>query len=183
MKTLRDIVNEMKHSPSHNYVIPGLTSWLVGLPNPPHGCIRMFTMDRFHEEPIIPHSHRFDFRCLVLNGEVLNRTWYLSDILSGDPYNISRVTYEGTLGKHKKTSEGIKSFSHKDNVYKAGEEYGMLAEEFHSIYFSKGAEVLFFEGPSRLDTSEVLEPVVDNEVIPLFKTEKWMFRSDTQANT
>lgn len=170
-------IEDMKHSPAHNYVIPGLTSWLIGQPHPVHGCVRLFTMSRHHEEPIIPHSHRFDFRCLVLRGKVHNHIWS-SDILHGDLYEVSDVTYEGKLGKHQRTVKERARFAKQVRTYADGGEYAMRAEEFHSIYFERGTSVLFFEGANRLEQSQVLEPVVDGAKIPLFKTEDWMFRRE-----
>lgn len=173
-ETINFLIN-MAHSPAHNYVIPGLTSWLIGSPHPEHGCVRMFEMSRVHEEPIIPHSHRFDFRCIVLRGEVNNHIWYENE-KTGDEYTISDVTYEGKLGVHNKTELRTGRFSRKIHTYLEGDEYAMKAEQFHSIYFSKGAVVLFFEGPNRLEKSQVLEPYINYETIPLFKTEPWMFK-------
>ena len=177
-KHLIDFIHAMKHSPAHNYVIPGLTSWLIGSPHREHGCIRMFTMSRDHEEPIIPHSHRFDFRCLVLAGEVRNCVWTETTQDLGDFYEVSDVTYEGVLGKHERTVVGRNFYRKKETVYCVGSEYSMKAEQFHSIFFSRGAEVLFFEGPNRVAQSQVLEPVVLDEAIPLFRTEPWMFRRE-----
>lgn len=170
-------IEGMKHSPAHNYVIPGLTSWLIGTPSK-HGCVRMFTMSRTHEEPIVAHSHRFDFRCLVLRGMVRNHVWNYTQSGFGDQYEISRVAYKGTLGEHEKTPVARDFFRREITTYAAGEEYGMKAEEFHSIFFDRGTAVLFFEGPNRLDYSQVLEPVVDGKVIPLFRTEEWMFKGE-----
>lgn len=170
-------IDSMKHSPAHNYVVPGLTSWLIGSPHPNHGCVRMFTMCRHHEEPIIPHSHRFDFRCLVLKGEVINNIWERERFGSnGDPYSVSEVTYEGVLGKHQKRFSYYGMFYKISSKYSAGDEYSMKANQFHSIFFEKGSMVLFFEGPNVNETSHVLEPVVNGETIPLFRTDEWMFR-------
>ena len=169
-------IDTMRHSPAHNYVIPGLTSWLIGTPSREHGCVRMFTMCRDHEEPIIPHSHRFDFRCLVLAGRVTNNIW--SEAYGGDQFEISDVTYEGELGKHERTVLRRGHFKKVSRSYAAGEEYAMKAEEFHSIFFARGTKVLFFEGPNRLASSQVLEPVVLDQTIPLFKTEDWMFKRE-----
>lgn len=55
----------------------------------------------------------------------------------------------------------------------------MLASEVHSIHFSRGAQVLFFEGPTVADTSIILEPNVDGETIPTFRVEPWMFKRST----
>lgn len=175
-------VEAMKHSPAHNYVIPGLTSWLIGAPHPVHGCVRLFTMSRTHEEPIIPHSHRFDFRCRVLRGTVHNHIWRrTSSKYSGDLYEESDVTYEGELGKHQRQVVGRDYFTRSIQTFTAGDEYAMKAEEIHSIYFERGTSVLFFEGPNRLELSQVLEPVVDGETIPLFRTEDWMFRREAKT--
>ncbi len=172
----------MQHSPVHNYVIPGLTSWMLGEPSKTHGCVRMFTMSRTHEESIVPHSHRFDFRCLVLKGSVKNVIWTeeqtvsYGEALTGDQYEVSEVTYEGEFGVHKCKPCYRAFFNRKIETYTENKEYSMKAEEIHSIYFSKGARVLFFEGPPRLPTSVVIEPVVDGEKIPLMRTDPWMFR-------
>jgi hypothetical protein len=173
-------IESMKHSPARNYVIPGLTSWLIGSPHPIHGCVRLFTMSREHEESIIPHSHRFDFRCLVLRGKVTNNIWVKDGF--GDEYAISDVTYEGKLGCHKRINAETGKFSKISCIYREGQEYAMKAEQFHSIYFGKGSSVLFFEGANRLDKSQILEPVVMGERIPLFKTEDWMFRKDSEQS-
>lgn len=172
------VIHAMKHSPVHNYVIPGLTSWLIGAPpSKEHGCVRLFTMEREHEEPIIPHSHRFDFTCFVLRGSVNNHVWIeVPHAQDSDIYQISEVSYEGEFGKHERRKLRVGSFKRIKHTYIQENTYSMQAEEFHSIYFSKGTMVLFLEGPSRLETSQVLEPVVGGEVIPLFRTDPWMFR-------
>jgi hypothetical protein len=52
----------------------------------------------------------------------------------------------------------------------------MTADQVHSIFFSRGAIVLFFEGSKESDTSIILEPFVNNEIVPTFKVEPWMFK-------
>lgn len=180
-QNLISFIESMKHSPAHNYVIPGLTSWLIGSPHPAHGCVRLFTMSREHEESIVPHSHRFDFHCLVLRGKVTNNVWSRHPVY-GDDYAISDVTYEGVLGEHRRTDVAIQKFSKTSKVYVEGDEYAMKAEQFHSIYFEKASSVLFFEGVNRLGKSQILEPVVMGDRIPLFKTEHWMFRKDNEES-
>jgi hypothetical protein len=141
----------------------------------------MFTMSRHHEEPILPHSHRFDFRCLVLRGAVHNHIWRRTSEHRGDSYMVSNVTYEGELGLHHREDAEEAHFAKGVASFKAGEEYSMRAEEFHSIYFERGTEVLFFEGPNRLELSQILEPIVMGERIPLFRTDEWMFKRETAA--
>lgn len=176
MMQLAHHLESMKHSPRHNYVIPGLTSWLISDPSP-HGCVRMFECSRDHEEPILPHTHRFNFSCIVLNGKVRNRIW--SPNALGDEYQVSEVTYEGIMGQHQKFPQHIGKFLFMEREYREDDEYEMSSGEYHSIYFRKGTKVLFFEGPSDPDEkSLILEPVVDGEVIPLFRTDPWMFRGE-----
>jgi len=52
----------------------------------------------------------------------------------------------------------------------------MKADQMHSIDFSKGAKVLFFEGPRLSDTSEIIEPVVRGEVIRTYIKQDYMFK-------
>lgn len=69
-----DHILSLTHSHVHNYVIPGLTSSLIGEQSP-HGSVRVFQCLRDHQEVITPHSHRFDLTCIVLRGSVMNRIW------------------------------------------------------------------------------------------------------------
>ncbi len=169
------MLKTMRRSRVHDYVIPGLTSSLIG----GEGCgmVRMFSQEREHEEPITPHSHRFDFQCLVLAGIVHNRIWYQGQY--GDEYQATELEHHGMFGDQtRELTKEISKWSFKQSIYKKGDVYSMKAEDIHSIYFSKGAEVLFFEGPSKQSVSTILEPVSGGRVIPTFKVEKWMFRKE-----
>ncbi|MCY1166567.1 hypothetical protein D9M73_65090 [compost metagenome] len=170
----------MCHSPVRNYVIPGLTSYLIGQPSET-GTLRFFHNARDHQEAITPHSHRFDFQCLVLKGEVQNRVWTRLPIESmqrGDSYMVSELRYRNGIGKYRKTEQGHSRWAYADSHYGAGDWYSMSADQVHSINFGAGTEVLFFEGPTVSDWSVVLEPYVDGETIPTMKVEPWMFRKD-----
>lgn len=68
--------------------------------------------------------------------------------------------------------------SPKETWYTAGETYSMSSDEVHSIYFTKGAVVLFFQGPDVADTSYILEPVANGVHVPTFRVEPWMFRQE-----
>lgn len=179
-------INKMKHSPLKNYAVPGLTSWLIGDAGP-NGCVRLFECAREHQECIIPHSHRFDFHCLVLDGSVRNVLWKTRKVaMPDDPFwrdrelcQSSVIFYEGFPGQYKEGAKEVVSVERESLTYKAGDEYGMNAEQIHSIYFSKGARVLFFEGKPKHLGSIVLEPFIDGEVIPTFKVEPWMFKRAT----
>lgn len=167
----------MAHSPLRNYAIPGLTSYLIGNPSP-QGCVRLFHSTRDQIEPIAPHSHRFDFQAWVLSGSVRNRIWEKTTWLDErlDYFWASEVTYMGGAGQYEAKRQDRWTWWHKDMVYEAGSCYSMESHEVHSIYFSKGALVLMFEGPKVSDTSIVLEPDAYGEVVPTFRVEPWMFQ-------
>ncbi len=173
-----ETINQMKHSPIRNYGgIPGLTSWLISSPGA-QGCVRLMECSRTHQEPITPHSHRFDFECLVLAGNVQNIIWEPASISSigDDEYQSTVLRYSGAPGEYEKESATNGWWHIKKYTYQCGDAYRMKADEVHSIFFGRGASVLFFEGPKVSDSSIILEPVVDGEVVPTFKVEPWMFK-------
>lgn len=169
------IVMKMAHNPVKNYAIPGLTSWLIS--EAESGTIRLFHMERDHIECIAPHSHRFDFHCVVLEGEVENII-YENDT-NGDMYSVIKSEYCGEIGQYHNHVLCQCYFSMTRRVYSAGQQYSMKAHEIHSIRFKKGSKVLFFEGPNTVSSSNVLEPVVDGEIIHNFKVEPWMFKKQS----
>ena len=170
-----DQIKAMAHSPLHNYAIPGLTSWIIGAnPDPQRGCVRLFECSRQHFELIIPHSHRFDFRCLVLRGGVNNVVWTADE--EGDEFAVSTLRYGGEPGHYSTTVEEVVRFSSRVDRYTKGQWYGMKHDEIHSIFFGRGSAVLFFEGPQVTNQSQILEPYVDGQRVPTFQVESWMFR-------
>jgi hypothetical protein len=177
-----DSLMSMAHSPVSNYVIPGLTSYLIG-GRSERGTVRLFHCSREHQEAITPHSHRFDFQCWVLRGNVRNRLWRraAADHPAADQFCVSSLSYKGAMGDYSKEPLGVSRWVHADHCYSTGECYSMKADEVHSIFFSRGAVVLFFEGPSVSDHSIALEPYVDNETIPTMETRPWMFRRKEAA--
>lgn len=167
-------VLRMKHSRIRNYIAPGLTSWLIG--GEGNGKVRLFTADRDTREWITPHSHRFDFTCLVLSGEVENvifgRT-FRHDM--GNMYTVGTLR-ASEVGKYE-FEPGVKCepFDERISVYRTGDTYSMHHNEIHSIRFGKGSAVLFFEGPEIKQETQVLEPYSDGRRIPTFTTAPWMF--------
>ena len=171
----------MAHSPIRNYIVPDLTSSLIGETGK-NGCVRLFESRRNQQQSITPHSHRFDFQCIVLAGEVTNRVFrkdfdYNSDSNS-DLYCESTLNYNGKVGSHKRSAKKeVGRYVYEDTWYGEGECYSMTHKQIHSIKFSKGTKVLFFEGKTRANQSVILEPVVEGEIIPTYKVEDWMFRT------
>jgi len=175
-----DLLKAMSYSHVHDYVIPGLTSSLIG--GNGHGMVRMFSCEREHEEPITPHSHRFDFQCLVLDGSVRNRIWTQVPIMmeeKGDLYQQTILEHHGNFGDQtKEVKKEISRWMYTENKWIRGQLYWMKSSQIHSIYFSRGARVLFFEGPAYSMKSSMLEPVSGGRVIPTFRVDPWMFRKE-----
>lgn len=171
---LLKMLDVMKHSPLGNYGgIPGLTSWLIGTPSQT-GLVRLMECSRDHEEPIIPHSHRFDFHCIVLVGQVRNILWTPDD--DGDEYLQSTLSYGGEPGAYLKAPGVSIGWKKNERIYVTWDEYEMHANQVHSIFFARGTKVLFFEGPQVTGDSIILEPVVDGAVIPTFEVKPWAFQ-------
>lgn len=178
---LMDVLGQMAEEETQvkNYVLPGLVSTLL-----PKGKLRMFTASRYTEEFINPHSHRFDFACLVLRGSVWNTVYSKVPELTqkADPWACFEVTPDrGGMGKYvRQKVSGLEFYEATTKQYRAGEVYAMLDYEIHSIRFSRDAVVLFIEGPQRKEHSCVLQPVggfPDNvEDVDTFSPRPWMFQ-------
>ena len=167
----------MSHSHVQNYVIPGLKSSLIGAPTDCNGLVRMFSIDRVQHENISPHSHRYDFTCLVLAGHVDNTIWEeVSDSTIGDEYVVIINKYKGEIGKYETLFGRTANYITRTVRYFPGDIYSMTHTQIHSIVFSKGARVLFFEGPPLATTSVMLEPCVDNERVLTGRIQDWMFQ-------
>lgn len=173
LRDLRAALVKMTHSEIQHYVTPGLSSKLVG--GGEHGKIRFFVSDRDTREWITPHSHRFDFTCLVLRGRVENILFQRG---GGNAYCVGTIRpKDGGLGGYEiARGESPDYFVEVPSVYEAGQTYSMSSKQIHSIRFSRDAEVLFFEGPQVQDISVVLEPWSNGAVVPTFSTAPWMFQ-------
>lgn len=173
LEKITDIVDRMKTSRLANYVIAGLDSYLLE-----NGRIRLFENSRDHQDQITPHTHRFDFVCLVLEGYVTNKVWEKGVDGEGDLFEQSELIYKGEPGSHALESVGRGWWEYSEYEFCAGEIYSMKADEVHSIKFSRGAKVLFFEGPDISNTSSIIEPVVDGKVIRTYENKPYMFEED-----
>lgn len=171
----------MQRSPVRNYVTPGLTSWLIG--GEGKGLVRMFTSDRDTNEWITPHSHRFDFTCIVLAGEVENILFTRVYGSEGNSYcQGALIAIDGGLGGYEFIpGTGYSQWEKHSYTYTRGQTYSMTAKEIHSIRFSKGAKVLFLEGPEVEQRTIVLEPWSDGARVPTFETREWMFKREPQS--
>lgn len=175
VEMLRAFVWTMAHSRISNYIIPGLDSYLIGGLGRA-GVVRMFHCTRNHHEVIIPHSHRFDFTCLVLNKQVVNEVWTrrVESTDDGDVYMATTMGFD-KMGGYVRGGSEKGCWSPTFSTYRMGETYEMKSAHVHSIRFMKGSQVLFFEGPKVSDTSVILEPVVGGHHVETFKVEPWMF--------
>lgn len=173
MQDLIETIEKMKGSTLQNYVIAGLDSSLLN-----KGCVRYFENSRDHQDAITPHSHRFGFTCLVLEGSVANHLWKQSyDYNVGDLFQVSCLLYSGDVGVHEVMPlDNARYFRRVSTTYNAGETYNMSADDIHSINFSKGAKVLFFEEPSCTNKSYIIEPIVNGEVIRTYENKDYMFK-------
>ena len=179
MDLLTWIVDKMRTGAVDNYVLPGLASELVG--GSGNGCVRLLSADRHTRDWVTPHSHRFDFACLVLAGEVENILFGLG--IEGDFYLESKVRpLDGGMGRYEmERGERPLRYVEHPKRYAAGTSYSMTSKDIHSIRFSRGARVLFFEGPTVSDTSTILEPWCNGNVVPTFETRPWMFAPRTST--
>lgn len=171
-----DALLRMAHSPVCNYVLPGLTSSLIGAPSD-KGSVRLLLNEREHQESVTPHSHRFDFMCWVLRGSVRNRLWtesYDSD-READEYRTTTLRYGGEIGKYETEPGEVHRWRFSDAVFTEGQCYSMRSHEVHSIFFARRTVVLFFEGPATSDRSIAIEPVVKGETIRTLEVRPWMF--------
>lgn len=162
-------------NPIRNYVVPGLTSWLITAPSS-NGCDRVFEMTREQLIHVTPHSHRFDFTAQVIRGYVINQIWRPSNNFKDDAYQRTQLVYDGSPGRYHKGRIWKGMWDHTDNTYLPGQWYGMRYDQIHSIIFGKGTVVLFKEERTQTDKTDILEPIVDNQHIPLFQTPNWMFK-------
>lgn len=174
MAALRKAIWGVAHSEIRHYIAPGLSSWLVG--GAESGKIRLFNSERDTREWITPHSHRFDFTCLVLQGGVTNIIFRRQWGAEGDLYTPGTLKRSGTFGEYEFApgTEAASWLEYPTN-YREGGVYSMTHHEVHSIRFDRGTQVLFIEGPEVTDQSIVLEPWANGKRVPTFVTQPWMF--------
>lgn len=178
------VIKSMQTSRVRDYIIPGLNSYMLE-----DGKVRMFESTRDFSGTVTPHTHRFDFTCLVLQGIVRNRVYEeVSPLIIEEerpPHDLFTVRTIGldvneAFGDYERITQDYQGarFTSETTEYLTGDWYSMGCDEYHSIEFGRDTKVLFFEGPQRAATSKVLLPFMHNETIETMKTEDWMFLED-----
>lgn len=178
------LLKTMGHNAVLNYATPGLTSRLLGSDDGAKGHVRMFTCDRDTRDWITPHSHRYDFSCLVLSGCVMNMLY------RWEAHGDQKLTNAYAVGTIYKREDGLGQYEFEPGVkqewysesraqYTAGDWYHMEASQIHSIEFARNTRVIFFEGPEVALESKVLEPWSEGARVPTFETRDWMFKTRT----
>jgi hypothetical protein len=185
LETILDAIQPMKHSRLRNYIAPGLTSHLIG--GGEFGKVRLFSAERATMEFITPHSHRFDFTCLVLKGLVHNTIFtqhpqdsiFVPSTVSCEAWCVSTINQvcgaNGLMNYVHERDSGPTHWLPMTDRWCAGDTYSMTYDQIHSIKFERGSQVLFFEGPQVSTVGKMLEPWENGKVIPTFRTEPWMF--------
>ncbi|ACV50150.1 conserved hypothetical protein [Delftia phage PhiW-14] len=181
-RSVQDILWSMQNSSMRNYAgIPGLSSHLLGAGEGNNGTVRMFSNARNHPEFLIPHSHRYDFACLVLKGSVTNILYVPLSVgtAESDAWSIMKQKYKGSAGEYDMEDTGKWAYYNTvEQRHGEGEWYTMTKDQIHSIKFSKGAQVLFFQGPNMSDETIVLQPRIGSVTVPTFHVAPWMFKRD-----
>lgn len=181
-------LEHMANSRIADYALPGLDSYLIGGDiggeDRSYGKVRMFVADRNTHELITPHSHKFSFTCLVLEGYVRNTIWKPVYSASGRPgadyFRRSKlVTLGAGPGEYTKQVIGFGYYDPEVQRYDVGRTYSMDKDEIHSIRFARGTRVLFFEGPTVRDWAHIIEPAREapggSEALDTFGVAPWMF--------
>ena len=155
-----------------NYIVPGLRSTLLAHPAA-GGIVRLFEMTREQEYDVTAHDHRYNFQCCVLAGSVENRRYRTQSTAQGYATHAA-LPYDAKEHALDDSRPRWLYASHVDEVHGEGDWYGMSADEFHSIRFSKGAKVLLIEGPQEKDESWCLLPYANGRICNTFIWRDWM---------
>lgn len=159
-----------------NYVLAGLRSTLLG-ETAAGGKLQLFEMLRVQEADIVPHDHRYDFQCFVLDGEVEHLCYELERVYHPPQAAWAVCEYDPDI--HSVNDETPRAYTRGTVVKKthgAGSWYGLKHDQFHAVRFSAGARVLFIEGPEVQPFSHVLLPYQDGRVCNTFVWRTWMMR-------
>lgn len=161
-----------------NYILPGLRSVLLATHHD-GGKTRVFEMEREQEAYVTAHDHRYSFSCCVLSGRVVNRLYSVREALHKDMASHALLPY--SQASHSLDGERARWVvaDYSDQAYVEGDWYGMKADQFHSITFSKGARVLFLEGREEKKESWCLLPYSAGRICSTFAWHDWMMKETT----
>lgn len=177
---MKEIFDKLKHSPIHNYILPGLTSWMLKPAGDGHGMIRMFESSRETQEFITPHSHRYGLHCEVLAGWAENTLWRDSSLVgsmtSSDEWMLCSLKYNGSPGDYTQTVGPVRRYAKETRRYAVGSSYDLNHNQIHTIRFSRDAVVVITETVQQTDTTQILLPVAYGKAVPTFKVEPWMYK-------
>jgi hypothetical protein len=157
----------------NNYIIPGLRSTLLVDRTTSGGRVRRFDMLREQEYFIVPHDHRYNFDCFVLDGGV---THYTYDLEKAQKENATHVIVPYDHADHAIDTEQptwVKAYMCTES-FRAGDRYSLSHADFHSVRFSSGASVLFIEGAQQKPGSSCLLPYSDGRICNTFLWDDWM---------
>lgn len=155
-----------------NYVIPGLRSEAL-IEEPDSGAMmRLFEMTRDQEYFITPHDHRYNFRCMVLEGKVVNTVYRL--VAAQGDYTHAMLPYEPVLRTLDHSRATFVRTESERRTYVTSDWYVMHHDEFHSITFDKGTRVLFLQEKDQKAQSSCLLPYVDGKILDTFIWRDWM---------
>lgn len=186
MAELSKLLREMGHSKVDNYIVPDVSSQLIGSDSGERGRVRIFDSSRDQDMFVTPHNHRFDLWCYVVQGEVENilyKTHYanLQKIQSSraDTYDVVQQRYNGEIGEYEEIRRNKDRYAKFSTKYTEGSQYFMRYDEIHSIKFGRGAMLLIIEGKPKRDSNQVLLPVdYQGNTINTLSNEDWMFRRE-----
>lgn len=153
-----------------NYVVPGLDSILLARTQE-GGCLRLFHSTRDQEIYVVPHNHRYDFTCYVLDGGLTN-ILYLPES-TGLPTHRAATYNRETHSWDNEYVSDVRMYQ-STTTYAKSESYSMKSDEFHSVTFLQNTKALMMEGPPVSKSSKMLIPLRDGQPLDILLWKDWM---------
>lgn len=156
-----------------NYIVPGMISIELG-PTTEGGFARILHMTREQEFWVTAHDHRYNLHCQVITGIVTNYLYELT-------YHVERAAATHTILKYNKTKHSLDETlpifvkgNYKATSYGHGQIYTLVHDVFHSIWMTKGTQVLIVESAQMKDFNHCLVPYVQGKIANTFLWKHWM---------
>lgn len=164
----------------HNYIVPGLSSTALASFEL-GGMLRLFEMTRDQEYYVTPHNHRFNFLCLVLEGQVMNTTFSVREAHETNADHVTLIYDKNKRGVRYNMDEMQYCIaSQHSEVHSKGDWYAMDHREYHSINFARHTKVLFIEQEPETEESRVLLPYVNGRICSTFLWADWMMSMEVK---